>query len=207
MRCTVRSSVVVALALLCGCSSIGTKKDCQGREQERYKPSIVVNDSVLYDLAPVQLAEYDYNDLFYVVRELRYRAVNGDARALNRLIKLYLSCGDSLREGFGEELNSVYLCIPKRFLKATYRCAGRDKVYRWIIYDSYYDDVFGNREMPGRAQIEKYGRYSDRLLKMYDYYRRHPREVENSEIPVIENGNLRDRKGSRMGPDGGASRR
>jgi hypothetical protein len=94
--------------------------------------------------------------------------------------------------GICTQINSIYLCRPRFFLKAIYRSPDRDEIYRLILYLNYEGELSWNREMPDQAQIKKYGKYSDRLLRMYDYYRKNPGVWDSGEIPPLENPSHRD---------------
>ncbi|MDH3673187.1 MAG: hypothetical protein OES46_18825 [Gammaproteobacteria bacterium] len=116
-----------------------------------------------------------------VLDELESRALNEDTKSLARLFEIFFISDGYVTEGVLASIGAVYKARPVFVLRTahTYDSPKRDLIYKCIIFDVYYGPVFQGEYPSNVGELKGLGKQAARLLQMYDYYLKHPQDIED----------------------------
>jgi hypothetical protein len=144
------------------------KKDPALRHQ-----AMIVNDRLLYE-TDLRVLDREYRDsgVHAVIRELRERALAGDTKAFHRLLDLFTVSDGYVSEDLSETLASLFKTDPEFVLRNAHGrdAASRDLLFKAVIYVNYAGLIFEKSYPPAWDEITALGKYSQRFVRMYDYY-------------------------------------
>ena len=146
------------------------------------KKEFKLTESLLYETNIWDIDKKHGGDgVFTIVKELKTRALTEDAQSMKRLFDIFLASDGYLTEGVLETVCSIYEENPAFVLKnvQSYTPNKKDKIYKAIIYGTYYDLIFSKEYPPNIKELKKLGVSSKRVLQMYEYYLKKPKDIEN----------------------------
>lgn len=150
---------------------------------------MTMNAHILYEIDLYELdREYGDAGVFKVIGELEKNALRGDAKSLHRLIDLFSVSDGYVSEGLSVALAAIFEANPAFVLKNAYGLDGekRDLLFKAILYENYYGALFENTYPPDFSEIKELGKYSERFVRMYEYYLKHPAHLEDWSVTPPE---------------------
>jgi hypothetical protein len=174
------SVIVVAVGLLAaligprirGPSDSGKPAPEKPASAERHQ-AMIVNDRLLYE-TDLRVLDAEYGDygVHKVIRELKERALTGDTRAFHRLLDLFTVSDGYVSEDLSETLASLFKAKREFVLRNAYGrdAQSRDLLFKTVIYVNYSGLIFQKSYPPEWEEITALGKYSQRFVRMYEYY-------------------------------------
>ena len=165
--------IIVAIFLHCSNTSKKAKNEAGKKEEELKKGKFEnkLTDDIIFKMEPQKIFEkYDYKILFPMIKKLRKNVImNKDAKSFKRIIELYLNSDGVYSEELSNSLNSIFINKQEYFLKNIYQVQDNAQIYREIIYHNF--------KKLSKKKLKKYGKYSETLIKMYNYYLENPDDL------------------------------
>jgi hypothetical protein len=146
------------------------------------KKEFKLTESLLYETNIWDIDKQHGGDgVFTIVKELKTRALTEDAKSMKRLFDILLASDGYIGEGVQETVCSIYEENPAFVLKnvQSYTQNKQDEIYKNIIYGTYYGLIFSKEYPPNIKELKKLGVSSKRILQMYEYYLKNPKDIEN----------------------------
>jgi hypothetical protein len=174
--------VFLILATLVTWQTATCAADVSTRGPEDRNRDLSISDALLYD-NPIREVDRMHGSagVWAVLDTLKNRAIDNDTRSLGRLFEIYFTSDGYVTEGVLTNIGEVYKAKPALVVEqaASYDSPKRDLIYKGVISNVHYGQVFEG-EYPGNIEeLRAIGGRSERFLQMYDYYLKHPMDIED----------------------------
>lgn len=160
---------------------------CQTAAQGAEKKDLSLSEALLYQTSIRDVDRtYGFAGVSGVLDELKNRALNEDTKSLARLFEIFFTSDGYVTEGVLASIGGIYKAKPGFVLEKAYPydSAKRDLIYKGIIFDVYYGLVFQGKYPLNIGELKGLGKQVERFLQMYEYYLKHPQDIEDwSVIP------------------------
>ena len=177
---TIAVGVAVVISITYQTTAFGAERsNIASKEKDKTVP---ISETLLYETRIFDIDRmYGFAGVAGVLSELKQRGLNEDAKSLIRLFEIFLDSDGYVTEGVLGSIGTIYKTKPRFVLEKVYpyESPKRDLIYKGIISNVYYGSVFQGQYPSNIEELKALGKQAERFLQMYDYYLKHPKDIED----------------------------